>query len=323
MLIRAVRTLAPVIALAAVAQTPASAGLLTDWNLVVTGDYYSHSSTEIDGNVRIGGSMNVNQYQVGNHLPSSYAGQNTLVVGGGVVGNVTVHQGNAEIGGAGPNVTATGSGGTVVQNSSAVQGIGAADSAVLLGDSNAFKAMAANNSVALPAGSPAGVTFKATNLDAQGNAVFNIDGNKLFGNSNVQQIDLVAGAAKSIIINVTGTSISFNAGNFVGGFTSLFARAHTIWNFVDATFLDFRNHEFDGAILAPKANLLTGSAPVQGAVFVKSMTSPGQTGEIHMPLYQGFDPQVAAVPEPSTLFGAGFTTAIGLAFARWRKRNAA
>jgi choice-of-anchor A domain-containing protein len=126
-----------------------------------------------------------------------------------------------------------------------------------------------------------------------GVAVFSISASTLTS-SLVQQYELVTGGATSIVINVTGSSASFNAGNFVGNWQNAAVRATTIWNFSQATSLTI-DRNFNGAILAPSAHL-TNSTAIDGSVFVGSMT---QNGEVHLPGYTG------VVPAPGTALLAG------------------
>ncbi|MDG3006344.1 choice-of-anchor A family protein [Paludisphaera mucosa] len=319
----------------AASSVAARADLINNWNLVTTGNFYSHSSTEIDGNVRIGGAMSVDKYNVGIHLGSPYRSQDTLVVGGSVTGEVRVQTGNAQIGGAGAQVTAVDGTTGVHTNVGAVQNIGVQDALELKADSQAFAAMAtlAANVATLPSGQPSGALFTVAAVDANKIAVFNINGADLFS-SKTQQIDLklangmTESSVGTVVINVTGASFSMNngMGNFVGFFTSDWARSHVIWNFTDATSLDFTNHEFDGAILAYQASLQSGSAPIQGSVFVKEFLGPngvGQTGEIHLPLFKGFDPAShPAVPEPASVTMLGLAAAAGAAWRLKRLRAA-
>jgi len=76
----------------------------------------------------------------------------------------------------------------------------------------------------------------------------------------------------------------------VGAFTTNFARANVIWNFVDATSITLQRG-FSGAILAPNAHL-TNVNDIDGSVFVGSFT---QNGEVHLPNYTGVIPAPGAV----------------------------
>eukprot|EP01004_Peranema_trichophorum_P005365 NODE_4224_length_1204_cov_45.087882_g3724_i0.p1 GENE.NODE_4224_length_1204_cov_45.087882_g3724_i0~~NODE_4224_length_1204_cov_45.087882_g3724_i0.p1 ORF type:complete len:306 (+),score=61.12 NODE_4224_length_1204_cov_45.087882_g3724_i0:131-919(+) len=121
---------------------------------------------------------------------------------------------------------------------------------------------------------------KAVNIVASGSGrvVLDVDGTKLFSNSKVQQIGFSIGnAVTSVIINVKGTSITFNQGNFVGDFTKV--KTNLIWNFYEALTLDTGSRIFEGSVLAPLAALTNGS-PIEGSVAVSSYT---QKGEIHLP----------------------------------------
>jgi choice-of-anchor A domain-containing protein len=307
----------------------ASAGsLLNSWNIVTTGDLNVSSNTETEGTVRVGGKLTASsQYRVAIHTPVVNNGNN-LIVGGNASGNLTIQNGNAQIGG-----TLTGSmshpNGSYSTNVAAVQGIGAADSALLQGYSSAFHAMAANNTVSFPGSSPQGVNFAIGAVDAVNHiAVFNIAGSSLFNNGNIQQIDLSfanglnQNSVSSVVINVSGTSpLTWgNTGNFVGNFTSDWARTHVIWNFYEETkSITFNNKSFNGSVLAPFADITTDTQSFQGSIFAKSLT---QGGEVHQYLYQGYTPNISAVPEPTSLVMLGLSTVCGLGYGLRKRRTA-
>ncbi len=138
-----------------------------------------------------------------------------------------------------------------------------------------------------------------------GVAVFNVSAANVFNNSLIQQIELNAGSATSVVINVSGTTVNFTNGNMVGAWTSAFARSKVIWNFWEATSIFF-DRNFNGAVLAPNAHLRNTTA-IDGSVFVLSIQ---QDGEVHLPNYTGF------VPAPGSLALLG---AAGVLAARRRR----
>ncbi|APW63891.1 choice-of-anchor A family protein [Paludisphaera borealis] len=307
----------------------ASAGsLLNSWNIVTTGGLAVSANTETEGAVRVGGNLTASsQYRVAIHTPT-VDNVNNLIVGGNATGALTIQNGNALIGG-----TLTGSmshpNGSYSTNVAAVQGIGAADAAVLQSDSSAFHAMTANNTVSFPGAQPQGVNFTVGAVDAVNHvAVFDIAGSSLFNNGNIQQIGLGfanglgESSVSSIVINVSGTSALAwgNTGNFVGLFADTWARTHVIWNFYEnASSITFNNKSFNGSVLAPFAAITTDTQSFQGAIFAKSLT---QGGEVHQYLYQGYDPNTSAVPEPTSLVMLGVSAACGLGYGLRKRRIA-
>lgn len=80
--------------------------------------------------------------------------------------------------------------------------------------------------------------------------------------------------SKSVVINVVGNpSLSnIDLGSSFGSY-----RQKLIWNFVDATTINFSNIGFHGLILAPYATL-TARGAIDGQVIVSSYPA---SGEIH------------------------------------------
>ena len=122
-------------------------------------------------------------------------------------------------------------------------------------------------------------------VDSNGYAVFNLNGNTVLNNGQVQQIELivassVSSALKLVVINLYGTTISFGQGNLVGTwFNSISTgRARTIWNLPQATSLSI-SRNWMGALLAPYATVTT-SVNIDGATAVYSLTT---TAELHNP----------------------------------------
>jgi choice-of-anchor A domain-containing protein len=141
------------------------------------------------------------------------------------------------------------------------------------------------NNVVVPTSQPGPLNIYVNSVDANGYAVFNLVGNTVLNNQLVQQIEIIIGSSVSnivqlVIINLSGTSISFAQGNFVGVWlTSITTgRAQTIWNLPQATSLTI-NSDWMGALLAPYASVTT-SVNIDGATAVLSLTT---TAELHDP----------------------------------------
>jgi choice-of-anchor A domain-containing protein len=123
------------------------------------------------------------------------------------------------------------------------------------------------------------------NVDANGLAVFNLVGNTVLNNQLVQQIEIIIGSSVTstlqlVVINLSGTSISFAQGNLVGIWLNSIStgRSHTLWNLPQATSLSI-THNWMGALLAPYA-VVTASVNIDGATAVLSLTT---TAELHDP----------------------------------------
>jgi len=144
------------------------------------------------------------------------------------------------------------------------------------------------NYVSIPGNQPASFKLQANSKDNDGVSIFNIAASDLFSNSRVQQIEIKNHVdADMILINVSGKTVIFNSGNMVGPWlTSSDGRSKTLWNFYEATSIDFTSKNMMGAVLAPKANVQTGHL-IDGAAAVRSLET---TSEIHLPLLEGICP---------------------------------
>ena len=140
------------------------------------------------------------------------------------------------------------------------------------------------SSISLPGWNdqPQAVNIQINSVDAAGVAILTIDGNNLFDNQKVQQIEIKNNVgADLVVINIKGTSINWNNGNMVGSFlTQVSGRSKIIWNFYEATYIDFRSKNMMGTVVAPYAHVKT-QANIDGATAVKSFES---MSEVHFPL---------------------------------------
>ena len=140
-----------------------------------------------------------------------------------------------------------------------------------------------NNNATFPSSQPGPLNFYANNVDANGVVVFNLPGSSVFNDkNNIQQIEFFPQNKniQLVVFNLFGTTINWAGGNLVGSwFDSIsLGRAHTIWNFPEATTINF-NGNMKGAVLAPYATLVT-RINIDGAVAVKSLDT---SGEVHDP----------------------------------------
>lgn len=294
------------VASVALAASAAQAGIsFYDWNLVVTGDL--NSSSNVGGRVYVGGNLGGSASDYGFQLQASqWVGQDTLVVGGNITtNNINLQAGDLRVGGSWTGNLNLNGGGQLFQDNG-LNAVTASLAAQMQAASVGYQNLQANSTVALPGPQPGQVVFNAAPTD--GLAVFNVSGASIFSNPLTQTIELNTNGAAAIVVNVSGTTINFNSGNFDGAWNSLFARANVLWNFYEATSITL-DRMFNGAILAPNATL-TNSTNIEGSVFVHHFN---QHGEVHLPSFTGF-----VIPGP-----AGLTIlAAGLVFARGRRRAA-
>jgi choice-of-anchor A domain-containing protein len=141
------------------------------------------------------------------------------------------------------------------------------------------------NSIVIPTSQAGPLNIYVNSVDANGMAVFNLVGNTVLNNPLVQQIELIVGSnvaniLQLVVINLSGTSISFAQGNLVGTwFNSISTgRARTVWNLPQATSLTI-SRNWMGALLAPYA-VVTATVNIDGAAAVLSLST---NAELHDP----------------------------------------
>jgi choice-of-anchor A domain-containing protein len=142
------------------------------------------------------------------------------------------------------------------------------------------------NTVTIPTIQQGPLNFHVNAVDSKGVAVFNLNGNTVLNNGQVNQIEIIIGSSVNnilqlVVINLYGTDICFNYGNFVGSWLTSVStgRAQTIWNFPEATSLNL-SRNWMGALLAPYAAVTASSNTIDGATAVKSLTI---CAELHNP----------------------------------------
>lgn len=273
----------------------AGASAINDWNLIVR--HNLTTTSEVEGRTIVGGNISgTSNYGIKLLPPANYVNIDSLVVGGTVAANnYQVNSGRARLFGSkgSANFNMNG-GGALIQNDSGVTAMVNSAWADVVNASSYCSSLAATNTVTLPSGQPAGVVFNSV-LGPGGVAVFSVNGNALFQNNLVQQMDINMNGATTVVINVAGTNITYNGGNMLGGFNIPNA-GKIIWNFYQATTLNIDRHFF-GAILAPLATM-SNSTAIEGSVFTDTFN---QNGEVHLPNFSGNIP----APGAMALLGMG------------------
>lgn len=206
---------------------------------VITRENFSTTS-DVEGATVVGGNFTgSNSANFAIKLNGSVpATKPTLRVSGNIAaGNpINLNAGSLALGGSlnGRNVNYNG-GGSLISN----PGLNFSAMFAQLDEASALLGLYHPNSTAsIPSGQPGPFTIQA-NPDADGMAVLLVDGTTLFDNPMVQQIQLSANGASAILINVSGTSVNWSSGNFVGAFTDTGMRSNIVWNFFEATNIQF------------------------------------------------------------------------------------
>ena len=311
------------------ASLSASALPLNEYNLIIAEDFV-HNSSSIGGKAFIGGNMIANNAaDIGVTLTPS-SSLDSLVTVGNIEGNnnwFNVQAGNVVTGGsvnhAGFNFNG---GGSLIQgNQSAL----AAQRDSMISELNTAST---NYSNLLANGSVVKETNKTSfnYSGSQSTAIFNVKAADVFTQNSALQLN--AGAAETVIINISTAYMAGSAGqlaydftapggiNFTSGFaansnsTNLGA-SNILWNFYDATELTLQGMDtFRGSLLAMGANIMSiGTA--DGSIAAKSLI---QNRQIHD--YAFVPPSEVPLPASVQFLLMGLFALIGLR--RWRKVKA-
>lgn len=261
--------------------TVASASVLSDWNLIAR--HNVQSSSEVDGSALIGGNLSG---------ASNYAVQGVTAPGNvGLMVGGTISNGPISVNNGGDLRF----GGSVLTTVNLNGGNQAADATIGARVTSAFNEVGAISSYL------AGLAANGT-LDGAGNmnanptliggervAVYNLTPANWAG---LGQMNLNFGSADSVIINVlSGGSISFVAPpNLIGGFNQANS-SRILWNMPSAATVSV-NNTFNGALIAPGADLQVIGGAINGSVVVDRIS--GQNAEIRRSNYSGFVPAPGA-----------------------------
>lgn len=226
----------------------AAIDLLKTYNLVSFGDLNSNVDTR--GRTLVGGDVVGGSATFATGINSANGIDVLTVVGDIKGGSKNINNGgNVRLGGQKQSHVNLNGGGSLVFDSTVSI---SEEQLQFIALSDELENLSPNSSIEIPTGQPGPVRLQAS-PDEDGVAVFNIsDGNTLFKNNKVQQIEINANGANSIIVNVGGGNVIFNKGNFVGAANSDDIRRKVIWNFYEANQVKIFK-AFPGTILAPNA----------------------------------------------------------------------
>lgn len=265
----------------------AQAGLLSDWNLLV--ETNMTTSSHVDGSTKIGGNLSASAGVFSMHLVTAPANVG-LAVGGNITGNLQINNGgNLRLTGTNSGSVIFNGGGTTIPDPGIPASV-AADFAYLDSLSAMLTTLTPNGTL----DGAGNLNAVPTLIDGQLVAVYNLNASSF---TSLGQLNLNFGAANTVILNVSGApsgNVSFVAPpNLIGGFSQANS-SKILWNLYDASSVTV-NNSFNGALLAPGADLQVLGGGMNGTVAVHSLSN--QNAEIRRFNYTGYVP---VVPEPSS-----------------------
>lgn len=279
---------------AAFTATTALAGInpLSEWNAIVRNNLTS--SSEVDGSAIIGGNLaGTSNYAV---QGVTALGNTGLAVGGNITsGNIQVNNGgNVRLQGTNFGTLNLNGGGSLVSDPTVTADV-ASIFAQLEAASAYFASLTPNGAI------DGGGNMNASPvlLGGQNVAIYSISAAAI---QSLGQLNLNFGSADSVIINVTsaaGVVDLIAPPNIIGGFNQANS-SRILWNMPDATSL-LVNNSFNGAVIAPFADLVLSGGAMNGAIAVNSISA--QDAEIRRFTYDGY----FNIPAPSAagLLGLG------------------
>ena len=284
-----------------------AAEILGGFNAVVLGDFSSRH--DVEGRLMVGGNLAGGATFFNQPRGGAMPGFGAVNVAGNVAaGTYNVDNGGSVVVGGTSEGRFNLNGGGTLRTGDA--GMSAADFLAPLGAlAGQLAALQANSAVT--AGDLNNVAFNAV-PDAAGRAVFQLSTSTL---ETFRNMVVNLNGADTVVINVTGSSFR-GGGNFNAGAD---VNRHVIWNFFEATSLDFGF--WHGSVLALNA-AVTNSTPIEGTLVAASFNG---NGELHDYGFAGRLPPVdppVPVPEPASLSLMAVGLA-ALAAARRRRRVAA
>lgn len=248
-----------VTALLGLAASTAQAGLL-HYNLVLSGDL--NGAVHVEGASFIGGNLYSSQMSEFNHKNQTPQGLDGLAVAANISGQLKIMHGETA-------TYNTKSSGTQLECVGRVNcSTGGVDLSATKAALSAEMVALGDNYRQLAANAAAIINNNQVRLVYTGNddvAVFQLNAADIFFQN--AGIELLLGKASKAIINVAG-NVNISNTNLNGGWNY----SNTLWNFYDATSVNFNYMAVKGTVLAATAHVQN-SAGFDGALYAKSYTN--------------------------------------------------
>ena len=260
---------------------------------------YTAPSSDVQGRLAAAAKISISNYSIGDKLGSSFSGASLIAGGDLVFPSGRVYYGDILVGG-----SAAGVGAPVRNGLSASQHL--IDHATLPVDfageqarsaawSQALSALASNGTYVWQYG---GLTLHGDNTSAV--QVFAVPGDKMLTTNNFVVDRIPANA--TVLVNVSGTSTGIKNVS-VDSLKNI--RQRVLFNFYQATSLQFAGIAVQGSVLAPNADINNPQGVVWGSVVAKSWNGQMQLNTVPfvgcgLPSYAPNHPPVANAQSVST-----------------------
>ena len=233
-----------------------------DFNVFVFQDY-SAPSSDAQGRIAAGRDVSIANYSVGDSLsfdPTRFdiiAGRN-VVFSSGNVPNGGIAYGNS-FAGAGTSLSAPVQASPLSFSAAKIQLEGISDSLA-----------------SLPTNQTANITYTGSRsfMHLEANKVQNIYSISAEDLANVHTFTIIGSSNASVIINVTGTSVSIS--DFSMEYSGGISRDHILFNLKDAASLSMGGISIEGTVIAPHADVSFPSGMLNGHLVANSFIGAGQ-----------------------------------------------
>ncbi|MCU4674374.1 choice-of-anchor A family protein [Catenovulum sp. 2E275] len=276
-------------------------GTLDTYNLIIKEDL--STSSDIEGKIFVGGNINAPglSIDVGSRLTSNPKVDAVTVVGDIEASSVKAENGhNIVYGGeikSGTSLITNGSGGAVTKvPKSELQSDFDLLYEQVLAESAYYQSLTTNSVFDTRDSNNLKFTSGASSDDLL--SVYSISASDLFNQNG--SFSFNTNPSIPVVINVSGTGILDLKSKATGNFDKNNAAPLVLWNFYEASGINFIGDGWNGSVLAPFANVYASTGSIDGGLAALSFNS---SVELHNKLYNYSPPtpEVTPVPEPSSL----------------------
>lgn len=221
---------------------------------------YSAQSSDVQGRLAAGGNVSLNNYSIGDQLPSNFSGPSLLVGGNLSFPSGRVYRGDIVVGGSAagvgaPVINGLGPNQRLLQNAAMPLDF-AAERSRLIAESQRLRGFAANTTHEYQWG---GLYLHGDNSSAL--QVFNLNGQQVL-DAHTFQVDRIPAGA-TVLFNVSGSATGLTNMSL----SSLIPhRNKVLFNFYEATTLELAGVSVEGSVLAPLASINNPQGVIWGTI---------------------------------------------------------